>query len=130
MSRLEEIQTNSYEMQLKYLEEMKAKVDIAKTELEQSYISVIDCKSLFQEFKKENIEEIRSYKFSINSEVVSIKNSMKSLLQEASDIGLSDMKDFVGICERLNSLQKDGFFDRFYLTEKIIKQDSIMDGVT
>jgi hypothetical protein len=100
---------SSYEEMLEKSAQLKGRVDEMVGQLCAAYSSVIGSKSIFEEIKKENIEEIRLFRQTIVrecSEIVSAVKQMKVIMDGKS---LSDLKEYVALCERLNALQGSGF---------------------
>ncbi|MDD1009395.1 hypothetical protein M5G27_18120 [Pseudomonas shahriarae] len=100
---------SSYEEMLKTSIQLKARVDETVTALETSYSNIIGAKSIFEEIKKENIEELRLYRQTIAREVGEITQAVKQLKSNLDSKSLSDLREYVSLCERLKVLQDTGF---------------------
>ena len=70
---------SSYEVQLNDLEILKKKVKESVDELASSYCGIINAKENFEFVKKQNIEELRLYKFAIKAECDEIEKRMKQI---------------------------------------------------
>jgi hypothetical protein len=104
---------SAYEHQLEVINTLKLKIKEGTNELKASYKAVIDSKSIFQEIKKQNIEEIRQYKFAIASECKEIKTQADAITSAFSKDRISSLKEFADVCERISKLENDGFFKTF-----------------
>ena len=101
------------EGQLAYAEEIKEKLKIAQTELIDLYRGLLNAHDEFNVIKKENIEEIRRYKFSVSSEAKEIEASIKRINCTATVQQVQNINDFVKCCESLDLLRRSGFFNAF-----------------
>lgn len=99
------------EQQLKYKKDMVAAIQSAHSELSDLYIGLINAKDEFEKIKKENIEEIRRYKYAISSEVKEICSDVKRITDSITKDKLADLSLFVDACEKLQALRSTGFFD-------------------
>ena len=102
---------SSLEQQLRYAREVREAVRKAKDELEKDYSGLILAKEIFEGVKKENLEEIRRYKFSIAAELKEIKAAMSEISTLASPERVKQLREFSDACDRLNQLRTAGFFD-------------------
>lgn len=104
---------SAYEQALESINELKKKVRDGKEELVASYKGVIEAKSVFEGIKKQNIEEIRQYKFAIAAECKEISAQVSAIKVISEAAQASELRSFVESCERLNILSQSGFFSRF-----------------
>jgi prefoldin subunit 5 len=100
------------EQQLSVVETLKAKVKETTEELAQSYIGIINAKEEFQKIKKQNLEELRTYKLAVSTECREIKIQIETINKLAREVSSSEIKTFVESCERLARLDAEGFFSR------------------
>lgn len=101
------------EQQLRYAEELKEKLKSAQNELVSGYTGLINAHEEFDLIKKENIEEIRRYKFAISSEAKEIEASIKRINSCASTQQVQNINEFVKACEAIANLRTNGFFETF-----------------
>ena len=101
---------SSLEEQMRYANDLKAKIAEATLDLKKSYLGLISAKDEFYLIKKENIEEIRSYKFAVASEAQQIESAIKKMSSAVSHERVNQLKEFVEICERMQALRANGFF--------------------
>lgn len=100
---------SSYEEMLKTSIQLKSKIDETVDALQASYSNIIGAKSIFEEIKKENIEELRTFRQTVARECAEIAQSVKQLKANLDPKSLADLKEYVSLCERLKTLQDDGF---------------------
>lgn len=96
---------SSYEEMLKKASILRDKVDEAKRELYKSYLGIVEAKNEFERIKKENIEEIRLYRQTIQREAADIEKAMSSITKART----SELKEYLEICNGLNALKASGF---------------------
>ena len=101
---------STLEQQLRYANEVRKKVSEATEELTKAYFGLINAKDEFDKIKKENIEEIRRYKYAISAETRDIEANIKIMSSAVSKERLEQLKAFADVCERLQSLRSAGFF--------------------
>jgi len=103
----------SLEKQMSYAEEMKDHLKRARKELADGYSGVLDSHDQFLKIRKENIEELRRYKFSIVAEAKEIETSIRKVSQHMTPQLVAQLSEFANACEKLESLRIDGFFELF-----------------
>jgi chaperonin cofactor prefoldin len=103
---------SNYEMQLRAAEELKAKVKEATAELEAAYLGIVRAKTAFEGIKKQNLEEVRTYKLAIASECKEIATAMAALSKLADQATVANITAFASACERLANLSEAGFLER------------------
>lgn len=104
---------SSYEVQLNDLEILKIKVKEATDELTAAYFGVINAKENFGFVKKQNIEELRLYKFAIKSECDEISKQIISISEMSKKFNLKELADFASACAVIDGFYKAGLFDKF-----------------
>lgn len=87
-----EQEISAYETQLAYLNEMKQKVDQMVDELSDSYGRVINAKAMFEQIKKENIEELRTYKYAITKESKEIQEAMQCIRKAVDQVPIAEIQ--------------------------------------
>jgi hypothetical protein len=107
-----EQEISTYEMKLRTLNELKDAVDKATKDLEASYLGIVRAKNVFMDIKKENLDELRRYKLAVETECKEIGRYMDLVRTLVKSDEIKNIHEFAAACERLNALQKDGFFNR------------------
>ncbi|WP_174376690.1 hypothetical protein [Pseudomonas koreensis] len=100
---------SSYEEMLKKSSQLKEQIDLTVENLAASYTNIISSKAIFEDIKKENIEELRVFRQTVAREVGEITQAIKQLKSNLDAKSLSDLKDYIALCERLKALQDAGF---------------------
>ena len=104
---------SALEQQIRYVNEMKSKLKEAKEDLANSYLGIIIAKEEFERTKKQNLEEVRSYKFATATELKEIQSNFKFMTDGLTKEKIDNLTKFVSACEDLQELRAKGFFDSF-----------------
>lgn len=104
---------SALEQQIRYVNEMKSKLKEAKEGLANSYLGIIVAKEEFERTKKQNLEEVRSYKFATSTELKEIQSNFKFMTDGLTKEKIDNLTKFVAACEDLQELRAKGFFDAF-----------------
>ena len=107
---------STLEEQMRYANDLRANIAKATNELANGYIGLINAKDEFQRIKKDNIDEIRRYKFAISAEVKEVESDLKRLAGFVSKERLAQLKEFADVCERLELLRSAEFFSAVRIT--------------
>jgi hypothetical protein len=108
----EEILTSeisAYEDLLAKSIQLKERVVETTDALQAAYSGVIAAKHVFEEIKKENIEELRLFRQTIVRECAEVGSAMKHMKLSFEGKALSDLREYVGLCERIKALRDSGF---------------------
>ncbi|PWE39585.1 hypothetical protein C9I50_18095 [Pseudomonas prosekii] len=100
---------SSYEELLAKSLQLQDRVKETQASLEAAYSGVINAKHVFEEIKKENIEELRVFRHVVTREAAEITRSIKQLKSNLDAKSLSEIREYVALCERLKTLQDAGF---------------------
>jgi uncharacterized protein involved in exopolysaccharide biosynthesis len=100
---------SSYEDLLAKSIQLKERVNETGEALTAAYSGIISAKHVFEEIKKENIEELRLYRQTVARECSEVTASIKQLKQAVDEKSLSSLREYVSLCERLKALQDSGF---------------------
>ncbi|KTC11340.1 hypothetical protein AO391_26590 [Pseudomonas marginalis ICMP 9505] len=100
---------SSYEELLAKSLQLQDRVKETTASLEAAYSGVINAKHVFEEIKKENIEELRVFRQTVTREAAEITQAIKQLKSNLDAKSLSELREYVGLCERLKALQDAGF---------------------
>ncbi|WP_047528603.1 hypothetical protein [Pseudomonas sp. 11/12A] len=100
---------SNFEEMLKKSIQLKEQVDQTVESLAASYSNVIGSKAIFEEIKKENIEELRVFRQAVTRETAEITQAIKQLKSNLDAKSLSELREYVALCERLKTLQDAGF---------------------
>lgn len=68
----------------------------------------INAKHVFEEIKKENIEELRVFRQTATREAAEITQPIKQLKSNLDAKSLSEIREYVALCERLNTPKDAG----------------------
>jgi hypothetical protein len=104
---------STYEVQLNEIEVLKKKVADATQDLTNSYFGIINAKEKFEFVKKQNIEELRLYKFAIKAECDEISKQIINISEISKKFNLKDLENFAKACATLDEFYKNGLFDKF-----------------
>ena len=106
---------SAYEKALEAINQLKVKVKEGREELGKAYLGIIEAKKEFENVKKQNIEEIRQYRFAISVECKEISNQVEAIKNISTAVHANELRSFVESCERLNALSQSGFFDKLQM---------------
>ncbi|WP_404938962.1 hypothetical protein P7C00_11250 [Pseudomonas sp. JDS08PS003] len=100
---------SSYEELLAKSLQLQGRVKETQASLEAAYSGIINAKHVFEEIKKENIEELRVFRQTVTREAAEVTQAIKHLKSNLDAKSLSDLREYVALCERLKTLQDTGF---------------------
>src|SRR5450830_1911187 len=100
---------SSYEDLLAKSLQLQDRVKETTASLEAAYSGVINAKHVFEEIKKENIEELRVFRQTVTREAAEIAQAIKQLKSTLDPKSQSELREYVALCERLKALQDAGF---------------------
>ncbi|MDT3718468.1 hypothetical protein [Pseudomonas oryzihabitans] len=106
---------SSYEAMLARKVEIRKALDVAISELTQAYTNIVGAKQIFEEVKRENIEELRLYRQTIRREASEIAQASNEIRNALKGSTIADLREFVSLCERMSALKEKGF--KFPATE-------------
>lgn len=100
---------SAYEDLLAKSLQLKERVVETTDALQAAYSGVIAAKHVFEEIKKENIEELRLFRQTIVRECGEVSSTVKHMRSSLDGKSLSDLREYVELCERMKALRDSGF---------------------